>query len=412
MRTYKLKVSDYVYPREIPVLIITTLAALIIVALVVIFNLAVGIILIVNIALLFFLLYQRSVSRKGYCVRVSPTQFPRIFQLAQLAADRLDMDMPPVYIQQSPEINAFADGFWGNYYSILTSAIVDGFTDEELLPIIGHEFTHIKANHVVRTSLTTTGVGLMKLVWWLQIIIKYIFMYLSRCQEYTCDRGAVIASGNIQSCITAFTKIAIGPQLFSKINIMEFYNQALELDRNPLSIVGEMESTHPYTVNRLRQLVRFYRSEKYRGIASMQGKMGTSTLQGSLATGDLMQKIVSKTNTQQSTVPQQGRNSSQYQQPTGFCKKCGTPKKAGSRFCLSCGTPYLPEFNGHRSADAKIDNAIPVIEIREKVNPYENTNFRAAAVESSQKNVNKICPKCGQNNHMGDVFCTECGERV
>jgi len=410
MRNYQLKITDFIYPQETPVRIITLIAAAIILVLVFVVNKIAGLLFLVSIGLLFLALYQMSMSTLGSCVKVTQTQFANIYSLAQIAADRLDMDMPVVYIQQNPIMNAYATGFWGNYFVVLHSSIVDALSEEELLATIGHEFTHIKANHVIITNLTMGGVGLIQAVWWLQMIIKYVFLYLSRCQEYTCDRGGLIACGSIQAVVTENVKFSIGKDLYNKIDIMQFYRQVLELDSKPLGILGEVEATHPLTVKRIRQAVRFYRSEKYQRIAVMQGKMGTSTLQGSLATGDLMQKIVNKT--QDRPLQNQKNFNGQFTTPpppVGFCKKCGTPRKSNSRFCSSCGVPY----DQVQDIAAPFNNVIPIVPVEEIIDTAQSVKVQmAAAYEAKPESSEKICIKCGCKNQPEAMFCTECGEKI
>lgn len=438
MRNYQLKIGDFIYPKETPVKIITLAVAAIILIMFTLYNVMVGLIFLLGMGLLFLDLYKMQMSTLGGCVRVGPNQFPEIYRLSQIAADRLDMDMPPVYIMQNPIMNAFATGFWGNYFVVLHSSIVDALTEEELLATIGHEFTHIKGNHVIITNLAAQGIGAGKLMWWLQIIIKYVFMYLLRCQEYTCDRGGLIACGSIQSVVTENAKFAIGKELYSRIDIMEFFKQALELDKKPFGILGELEASHPLTVKRIREAVRFYRSEKYQRIASMQGKMGTLTLQGSLATGDLMQKIVSKSKSSQAQG-QQNYGKLQYSQPpynygfqggfkqpqnpgnndpaapkqsSGFCKKCGTPRKTGARFCISCGTSYDNREKNGMPADIQENDFIPVID-EEGIIPVETIdNQMAADSEIKHGSFEKVCTKCGHKNNSESMFCTECGEKL
>jgi rRNA maturation endonuclease Nob1 len=190
--------------------------------------------------------------------------------------------------------------------------------------------------------------------------------------------------------------------------MMDFYKQAMELDKNRLSILGEIELSHPYTVNRIREAIRFYRSEKYRNFAAMQGKMGTSTLQGSIATGDLMQKIANKAQNQQVHNPQnsnqniqsglnqspinQSSNINLQQKPASFCKKCGTPIKPNSRFCTTCGTQY-DQMDIQNSPVNIQEDIIPVVGIEE------------IAVTANTKK----CPNCGEEINNDAAFCTECG---
>lgn len=423
MSNYKLSVSDYRYAKEKPVLIGTMAVTVLLIVLMFMLYLPLGIGFLVSIGLLLLNLHSAQLTMIGASVRVSENQFPHIYKMAKLAAERLDIELPPVYIRQSPIINAFATGFFGHYYIVLHSATIEACSDEELLMIIGHEFAHIKGNHVMLNALMNMGVGNgMKLfpgLSWLQTIIQFVFLYLSRCFEYTCDRGGLIANGDVKAVITAQTKLAVGKELFKSINIMEFYKQALELDKVPFGFMAEMEATHPLTVNRIRQAVRFYRSDAYRKIAAMQGKSGTSTLKGSLATGDLMQRILdkpeknqpqAKTHKQNGSTSQKTGSTSQnrnyqidknVQSNAETCKNCGTKRKGEALFCVTCGSKFSSQKVSLNTVPVSLqeEDFVPVIAVEE--------------IESTQTPVSehKFCNQCGSKNQPKAVFCTECGNK-
>jgi Zn-dependent protease with chaperone function/ribosomal protein L40E len=409
MRSYELKISDFRYKREIPVLIGTMTVSVILVLLMFLIYLPLGIGFLISIVLLIINLYIAQMAMLGICVKVSERQFPKVYKMAQIAADRLHMELPPVYIMQSPILNAFATGFWGNYYIVLHSAILEACTDEELMIIIGHEFSHIKGNHVMINALMNMGVDngmrLFPALAWLHFIIQFVFLYLSRCFEYTCDRGGLIATGDVRAFITCKTKLSVGKELFKTIDIMEFYKQALELDKKPFGFMAEIEATHPLTVNRIRQAVRFYRSDTYRGIAAMQGKAGTSTLQGSLETGDLMQRIINKSPANSANNAQGMTGESKYSNIYNYesnvkngeilqelCKNCGTPRRANSLFCIVCGTKYRKPEEAAKSSDQ-----------------YSTINKQN---ERRKEFSRKLCKRCGAENPEQALFCTECGEKL
>src|SRR6185369_9510781 len=85
----------------------------------------------------------------GNAVKVGPNQFPRVHKLVMTAADTLGITPPTLYITNSPFMNAMTFGTNEDSFIVVHSALVDHFTDEELLNVIGHEAGHIHNSHVV-----------------------------------------------------------------------------------------------------------------------------------------------------------------------------------------------------------------------------------------------------------------------
>ena len=85
----------------------------------------------------------------GSTVKVGPKQFPRIHDLTKHCADTLGIGTPTVYIRNNPTLNAFTYGTNDDAFILVHSALVDHFSDEELLNVIGHECGHIHNDHVV-----------------------------------------------------------------------------------------------------------------------------------------------------------------------------------------------------------------------------------------------------------------------
>ena len=198
----------------------------------------------------------------GQSVQVGEHQFPRVYRAARLAAGRLGMAMPDVFVTQNPVINAYALGFLGRKSVVLNSATVEAMDEAELTAILGHEFTHIKCAHThwlvftqlkdaIRIPVISDVVGLLLLRW-------------SRKAEYTCDRGGLLACRNLQAACSALAKVAVGKALFEEMDLPSFFAQRDSLDRDDIARLGERFSTHPYLVNRLYALQGFAESEGYR----------------------------------------------------------------------------------------------------------------------------------------------------
>jgi Zn-dependent protease with chaperone function len=198
----------------------------------------------------------------GQSVKVTQDQLTDIYDIAQCAADRLSMSMPDVFITQNPVINAYAIGFFGRKSVVLHSATIEAMSPDELRSIIGHEFSHIKCQHT--HWLVFTHLKNMIRIPFISEFIGFLFLYWSRKAEYTCDRGGLIASGDLYASVSALAKVAVGKELFNKMNIDAFFKQRDFLDADDIAKLSERLSTHPYIVNRIYALQQFAQSEYYR----------------------------------------------------------------------------------------------------------------------------------------------------
>jgi len=85
----------------------------------------------------------------GHAVKVGPKQFPRVHNLAIQCAEELGICTPTVYIVNNPVMNAATFGTNEASVIMIHSGLIDHFSDEELLSVIGHECGHVHNRHVV-----------------------------------------------------------------------------------------------------------------------------------------------------------------------------------------------------------------------------------------------------------------------
>src|ERR671916_544279 len=81
-------------------------------------------------------------------VKVTPKQCPDLYAKLQIACSTLGVDMPELFVQQNPIVNAFTGGV-KQPIIVLHSALIERLTDEEILAVVAHEVGHIHAEHVL-----------------------------------------------------------------------------------------------------------------------------------------------------------------------------------------------------------------------------------------------------------------------
>lgn len=250
-----IKASHIRVPYEITTLFVTVI---IVVLLMVLLAIPFNPVLILGILIfgLIMIIVQQGIFL-GNSVKVSQNQFPEIYHIAIQAEEKLQLPIRPnIYIVQDPTLNAFTIGF-GRWHSVvLHSALVSALSKEELLFTIGHEMGHIKASHVLLSSIIRPFGNFIPLS-------DLIFGFWWRKAELTADRAGAIVVPNISSAISGFAKLAIGQDLFEKLDVISFINQDKEVEKRFADRSGEMLASHPYLTKRIQRLFEFVNSPRY-----------------------------------------------------------------------------------------------------------------------------------------------------
>src|SRR5215472_5438120 len=113
-----------------------------------------------------FGLFNERALRLSYlagAVKVSERQFPHIYALVRDGSYILDV--PDVYVMQSPIVNAMAIGR-DRPFIVLTTGLVNLHDEEELRFVVGHELGHVLSGHAVyRTMLLILSNLAARLSW-------------------------------------------------------------------------------------------------------------------------------------------------------------------------------------------------------------------------------------------------------
>ena len=201
----------------------------------------------------------------GTAVKVGPKQFPRVHDIAKQSAATLGIAPPTVYIRNNPTMNAGTYGTNDDSFILVHSALIDHFSDDELLSVLGHECGHIHNNHVVYLTamhfLRTMATTVFR---WAMAPALVALNSWSRRAEVTCDRAGLLCSRDLDVSTRALAKLALGSsKLYKQLNLEAFLEQYDE-GQDGIGRYTEVVASHPWLPKRVKALRVFAESELYR----------------------------------------------------------------------------------------------------------------------------------------------------
>jgi Zn-dependent protease with chaperone function/RNA polymerase subunit RPABC4/transcription elongation factor Spt4 len=225
-------------------------------------------------------------------VQVTPLQCPKIYEMLIEACEILDVEVPQIYIDQDPTVNAYTFGS-EKPFIILHSGLIDLMNDDELFTIIVHEVGHIKCGHVLYKMVArflrvvvemigdmTFGIGKL-----LTGPILMAFYEWDRKSELSADRAGLLGIQNVDIVTTTLMKLAGGShkvvEQFDKDQFLRQADNYLELDSSTLNQIYKFLQvafrTHPFPALRAREINTWANSTEYQNI--MNGIYPTIDLQ-------------------------------------------------------------------------------------------------------------------------------------
>jgi Zn-dependent protease with chaperone function len=155
-------------------------------------------------------------------------------------------------------------------FIMVHSALVDHYTDEELLTVIGHECGHVHNQHVVYLTALyylTHMAGIF--VRWAVEPALIALRAWSRRAEITCDRAGMLCSKDQHVSARALTKLVVGSRkLYEEFNLDAFLEQ-YEEGKDGIGKYMEVFASHPYLPKRVLAMRAFAESELYRKAANV-----------------------------------------------------------------------------------------------------------------------------------------------
>ena len=212
-------------------------------------------------------------------VRVSDRQAPRLWRLYLEAAGRINVDPPPLFITQTPIMNAFAVGA-GQPLVAVTTGLLDGMEDREILAVLGHELTHVRLGHVLYRTLAQLlvlgGLGLLNkffgIAGLLALPLRIALVRWYQMAELSADRGELIAAGSLKTSVRVHMLLSGGTTRFmDELDEAAFIDQAHEAETERdndlllwvMELLNNTQRTHPLPAWRVHHVLRYASSEPF-----------------------------------------------------------------------------------------------------------------------------------------------------
>ncbi len=213
-------------------------------------------------------------------IRISEKQAPRLWRHYLEAAGRIDVDPPPLFIVQNPTMNAFAAGAGAPMIAV-TSGLLEGLEEREILGVLGHELTHVKLGHVLYRTLAlllaSGGAKILDRLFGIgQLLVLPIRLALVRwvqMSELSADRGELVATGSAETFVRCHMLLAGGNSRYiEELDVAAFIEQADDAERTRDSdlliyaadLFGALFArSHPLPVWRVHHGMRWARSDAF-----------------------------------------------------------------------------------------------------------------------------------------------------
>ena len=88
------------------------------------------------------------------------------------------------------------------------------------------------------------------------------------------------------------------------------------------------------------------------------------------------------------------------------CTNCGNELEDGQMFCTVCGTKVELE------KEQEVVSEQPVLEEAVTEQPVETDNAVAEETKTEESSAEAVCPYCGSALEPGQIFCTNCGQKL
>ncbi|MCV6627560.1 MAG: M48 family metalloprotease [Cellvibrionaceae bacterium] len=197
-------------------------------------------------------------------VRLSKAMAPGLRRTAEECIERLGVDIPvELYAYSSPQFNAACvKPEEGRLFIMFSSALLDGFAEDELRFVMGHELGHhvyghhdIPIGYVLKGQKPSSPDLALSLTSW------------SRYAEISADRAGAYCTQSLDAVARSLFKLASGvTSNVVQFNLADFLSQVDEMqteDQEPGSgaPVQDWFMTHPFSPLRVKALQLFHSSE-------------------------------------------------------------------------------------------------------------------------------------------------------
>ena len=224
-------------------------------------------------------------------LKLGPDQLPEIYEILVRVCNRLQMDVPELYLSldRSPNACTFGDT---SIYIVLNSGLLETMTLDQIETVIAHECGHIVCHHVLYHTMgryiliaaDAFANGLVSSA--IVTSLKYAFAYWMRCSEFSADRVAAYYHGSASPVVDLMMALSGGTRnLMYKLNREAFFKQAQNykvlVDNSSYNKVLEFiqfgSMDHPLNAYRAYEINEFYKNYTIKRLSDPNEKAKEST---------------------------------------------------------------------------------------------------------------------------------------
>lgn len=215
------------------------------------------------------------INYQAQALKTGLSQYPDIHRHLVEVCEILDTDVPPLYISQTPLVNAGAVGM-DNPFIVLNSSLVELSTPEQLRFTLAHEVGHIMSDHALYRTLLFLLLDFARpfspVVGPAALPITLALLEWNRKSEVSCDRAGLLGVQDPDVGFGALAMMAGGIRgREGAISIEALKEQSTEyLDASGLDgffkFMSTAGRTHPFPVIRVAELTKFIDDGPYRSI--------------------------------------------------------------------------------------------------------------------------------------------------
>ena len=226
----------------------------------------------------------------SYCVRLSETQFPEIYNKLPPICEKFGIPVPEFYLDMDPIPNAWTSGS-NRVYITVTRGLIKRFHDDEIRAVLAHECGHIVCQHTFYQAIADEMVGLASIsenegvVGSLAASIGSIAMVplrraclsWQRKSELSADRAASVVCGEEPFTRTMALLSQIPRPMVNQMDLKQWAMQGMDLCdyqrqgvvKKALTMIsGINDNTHPAEVIRAYEFSKWINSAEYKKMIS------------------------------------------------------------------------------------------------------------------------------------------------
>jgi uncharacterized tellurite resistance protein B-like protein len=194
-------------------------------------------------------------------VRLTAVISPRLHRIIEKVKSAFEIkDKIEFFSLNDNSYNAFAFKQKSNISIVFTSGLLENFSDEEILFVLGHEIGHILFEHNRLLLLYNPG---KRKITFLPILAEKKFLTWQKKAEISCDRAGLVACKNYQTAIQSLLKVSYGlTEKNLNFNLPELMSQLKDIAHS--EYLSQLSTaTHPLLPVRLKALELFHNSKLF-----------------------------------------------------------------------------------------------------------------------------------------------------